>query len=134
MVGIQGEQVRISFIGSTANNASVAVTLYDALNNVRPLAANEHLIMDRLEGNVSTAVVNVLSAPAGTSSTYQSTLIASLLSTMPVFRPTKEGIAVPRGITPSVLCSDASVIYLTGGGRIVAESSTTRPTWQAALR
>lgn len=132
MVGIQGETVRLTFIGSTDTTHSSSIAIYNAQNALRPLEAYERLIVDRLEANLSTSC-DVLTVAQGASTRTQSTLLASLSPVMPVFRSLKEGIACPLGVTPSVLNGDTTQVALTGSGRIITEANTSRKPWMAAL-
>lgn len=136
-LAMQGENVHLAFVSTAAAAASAAMTILDANFNPRSLQVYERLIIDDLEGNVSSGIIDVLIAPAGTIVPATSTLIASFNAAVGLALDVKEGISLPVGITPSILpeaSGSTATIRVSGNGRIV-EGTTQgpRPNWQQRL-
>jgi hypothetical protein len=111
--------------------------ILDANFNPRPLKSYERLIIDDLEGNISSGSADVVAAAAGATTSSSSTLIASFNTAVGLELDTKEGISLPVGITPSILpvgTGSTATIKVVGNGRIV-EGTTQgpRPNWRELL-
>jgi len=130
---MQGKNVRLALVSTvTSNTSSVPLGIFDAQNNPVTLLPTERLVIDFLEGNVSSGSADILSAAAGTSTAVSSTLIASFNTAVGIEIDTKEGMAVPVGIVPSILTSiSTATIKVAGAGRIMEGTTQgVRPDWQ----
>jgi len=131
----QGENVHLALVSTAAAVASAALVILDANFVARPLKSTERLVIDNLEGTISSGTADFLAAVAGATSATSSTLIASFNTAVGLNLDCKEGISMPVGVTPSVFTStNAAVIHVSGDGRIV-EGTTQgpRPTWRELL-
>lgn len=128
----QGENVHLALSSTAAGSTSVALGIFDANLAPRTLASFERLVIDDLQGNISTGSADVLAAAAGATAAASSTLIASFNTAVGLDFTGKEGISIPVGVTPSVLpSSSTAVLRISGNGRIVEGTTQgVRPNWK----
>lgn len=128
----QGENVHLALSSTAGATTSVLLGIFDANLAPRALASFERLIIDDLQGNISTGTADILAAPAGTNAATSATLIASFNTAVGLDFTGKEGISLPVGVTPSVLpSSGTAVLRISGNGRIVEGTTQgVRPNWR----
>ena len=136
-----GEPIKLGFVGTPSSTSSQAIGIFDANNQVRPLQAWERIAVDMIYVGTSLTVGYILSAPAGQSTAYSSTIMGSFggnNSTASAVSPNYLGIPenelnIPTGVVPSILSLNGTgVIALTGVGRILSGKSQSQyPTWKA---
>jgi hypothetical protein len=127
-----GEYVAIEFSSTDATTAAL-VTLKDANQATRTLAANERLLIDDLFADLATAVTSadMFSDTANTGTVDAGELIASFNPTSGEFEGGPEGYSIPVGVTPKVKAAVAGKVAISGVGRIVkGKSEGTRPSWR----
>ena len=132
-LALQGKNVRLALASTFASStSSVPLGIFDAQNNPVTLLPTERLVIDFLTGNISSGSADVLAAAGGASTTASSTLIASFNTAVGLEIDTKEGIAVPVGIVPSILASvSTAVVKVSGAGRIMEGTTQgVRPDWR----
>lgn len=129
-----GENVHLSFTSTAGATAPQPMTLLNANMEGRTLLSFERLIIDDLQGNLSTGQADII---AGSTSNV-STLIGSFNAAAGSEIDTKEGISLPVGVIPWVApvgAGSTAVMRVTGNGRIVEGTTQgVRPSWQAPLQ
>jgi hypothetical protein len=131
-LSMQGRNVKLALVANPIGSTSVAIGIFDANQNVDVLLPTERLVIDFLEGNLTAGSADVLGAPAPTSTSFSSTLIASFNTAEGLEIDTKEGIACPVGVIPCVLATiSTAVVKIAGAGRIMEGTTQgVRPAYQ----
>lgn len=116
----QGQTVNLGLVANPASTAAVNLGIFDSNGAVRTLQPWERLLIDALEGTVTTGTVDI----ATTSTVASSTLIASFNTAVGLDLDSGEGYSCPIGLTPFVLAgTSTAVVKISGVGRIINGST-----------
>lgn len=125
-----GENVLLTFNSTATSTVSSPMTLLDANMNPRTLQSFERLIIDVLEGTITTGTADIIAG----STSNASTLLGSMNTAVGLELTAKEGISLPVGVLPQVLpigTGSTATIKVTGQGRIVEGTTQgVRPNWR----
>jgi hypothetical protein len=128
----QGENVHLTFSSTAAAATPSPLTVLDANMKLRTLLSTERLVIDDLQGNLSSGSADIIAGSTGNAST----LIASFNTAVGLDLTAKEGVSLPVGVVPNLLpvgSGSTAVIKVAGNGRIVEGTTTgVRPTYREA--
>jgi hypothetical protein len=137
-----GENVHLTcvFLAGTSAGPNLPFSLWDANWNPRILQSYERLILDDLQGNLTTAGVGTIDPVVQVSNL----LVWPIQPTKPTFKTAagetiffKEGLSLPVGALPQVVDLNGGIqliCKMTGNGRIVEGTTQgVRPNWEQLL-